>query len=68
MRRRELEELVDETDVLADVNIKDLAKEAKLGWLKTLLITAVWPILKELLLKKINPKIVEIIDKVIQSV
>ena len=64
MRREEIELLVDQSDVLADVDIKEASKEAKIGWIRTLIVVAVWPLMKRVLLKKVNPKILELIDKI----
>lgn len=61
-RREEIETAVDQTDVLAHIDITEVAKEAKLGWLKTLLVKAVWPLIKPLLLKRLNPVLVNLID------
>lgn len=63
--RAAIEKQVEQTDVLADIDIKAIAKEAKIGWVKTLLIAALWPVLKGLLLKKLNARIVQIIEDVI---
>lgn len=67
MRRREVEIAVEETDVLAHIDIVEVAKEAKLGWLKVLLIKTVWPLIKPLLLKRLNPVLVNLIDSLLIS-
>lgn len=65
MRRREIEETIDNTDVLAHIDIVEVAKEAKLNWLKVLLIKTVWPLIKPLLLKRLNPVLVNLIDSLL---
>lgn len=65
MRRIEVEIAVEETDVLAHIDIVEVAKEAKLGWLKVLLIKTVWPLIKPLLLKRLNPVLVNLIDSLL---
>lgn len=65
--RSQIEQAVEQTDVLDDIDIKSAAKEAKIGWVKTLLIAALWPLLKKVLLKKINRRVVEIIEQVLNG-
>lgn len=67
MRRREIEIEVEQTDVLAGIDIVEVAKEAKLGWIKVLLIKTVWPIIKPLLLKRLNPVLVNLIDNILNQ-
>lgn len=67
MRRREIEEAVVQTDVLGAIDIVEVAKEAKLGWLKTILVKAVWPLIKPLLLKRLNPVLVNLIDNILNG-
>jgi hypothetical protein len=67
MRRLEIENQVEQTDVLAHIDITEVAKEAKLGWLKTILVKAVWPIIKPLLLKRLNPVLVNLIDNILNN-
>lgn len=66
--RAAIEQQVEQTDVLADIDIKDVSKAAKIGWLKTLLIAAVWPLIKKELLKRLNSRIVQLIEDVISLV
>lgn len=65
--RRQIEASLADKDVFEGIDIKEVTKEAKIGWLKSLLIAAVWPLLKSVLLKKINPKIVDIIDDILMG-
>lgn len=66
--RARIEQAIEQTDILQDIDIKAVAKESKLGWVKTLLIAAVWPLIKKALSKKIAPKIVDIIENVLKGV
>lgn len=66
MNRDSIEEYVYTTDLL-DVDIKRVAKSAKIGWLKSLIIIAVWPLIKHELLKHMNPKIVNFLDDVLNG-
>lgn len=68
MRRRELIEYVQEVDLLADVTPQDLAKEAKLGWLKKLLIIAIWPIIKPFIAKKIGARLAEVLEGLLDDI
>lgn len=68
MRRREIIEYVNEVDLLADVTPQELAKEAKLGWLKKLLIIAIWPLIKPFLAKKIGVKLTEVLENVLEGI
>ena len=61
-------EAVEQTDLFEGIDIKQVSREAKIGWLKTLILVAVWPLIKSVLLQKVNPKIVKIIDQVINGV
>lgn len=63
-----IQEKVNNTDLFEDVNIRDVSKEAKIGWLKTIILVAVWPIIKSILLRKISPKLVDLIDEVVQEI
>jgi len=63
-----IQEKVNNTDLFEDVNIRDVSKEAKIGWLKTLILVAVWPIIKSILLRKISPRLVDLIDEVVQEI
>lgn len=65
MMRAAIEQQVERMDVLADIDIKEVSKAAKIGWLKTLLIAAVWPLIKKELLKRVNSRIVQLIEDVI---
>lgn len=67
MRKNQIEQVVFNADLLQDVDIKDVAREAKIGWLKSLIVIAVWPLIKSVLLKRLNPKVVELIDRVING-
>lgn len=53
---------IEETDLLADINPNELAKEAKLGWLKKILIVAIWPLIKPFIQRKIGLKLAEVLD------
>ena len=66
--RAQIVNAVENTDVLEGIHIKAIAKEAKIGWVKTLLIAALWPVLKGLLLKKVNARIVQLIENVIEGI
>ena len=63
-----IQEKVNNIDLFQDVNIKEVSKEAKIGWLKTIILVAVWPIIKSILLRKINPRLVDLIDEVVQEI
>jgi hypothetical protein len=63
-----IQEKVNNIDLFQDVNIRDVSKEAKIGWLKTIILVAVWPIIKSILLRKISPKLVDLIDDVVQEI
>lgn len=67
MRRRELIEYVKEVDLLADVSPQDLAKEAKLSWIKKILIIAIWPIIKPFIAKKIGAKLAEVLEGILEE-
>lgn len=62
MRKAFVMQQIEETDLLADINPQDLAKEAKLGWLKKILIIAIWPLIKPYISKKIGTKLADILD------
>lgn len=66
-RRLQIEQAVSNTDIFEDIDIKDVLKESKVGWLKTLLIAALWPTLKKILSARLNPKLVAIIEQVLQG-
>jgi len=68
MRRLQIQEAVESTDVLSDFDIKDAVKKAKVGWLKALIIAAVWPLIKKELLKHLNARIVLLIEDVINGI
>lgn len=68
MRRRELIEYVQEVDLLADVTPQDLAKEAKLGWLKKLLIIAIWPLIKPFIAKKIGERLANVLEGLLDDI
>lgn len=63
-----IQEKVNNVDLFEDVNIREVSKEAKIGWLKTIILVAVWPIIKSILLRKISPKLVDLIDEVVQEI
>lgn len=67
MRKNQIEQAVFNADLLQYVNIKEVTKEAKIGWLKSLIVIAVWPLIKSVLLKRLNPKVVDLIDRVING-
>lgn len=58
---------INDTDLLADITPHDLAKEAKLGWLKKILIIAIWPLIKPYIQKKIGEKLTEILDDLLME-
>lgn len=58
---------IQQTDLLADITPQDLAKEAKLGWLKKLLIVAIWPLIKPFIAKKIGEKLANILDDLLME-
>lgn len=68
MRRRELIEYVQEVDLLADVTPQDLAKEAKLGWLKKILIIAIWPLIKPFIAKKIGERLANVLEGLLEDI
>jgi len=68
MRRREVIEAIQEVDLLADVNPQELAKEAKLGWLKRLLIIAVWPLIKPYIASKIGARLAEVLENLLDDI
>ena len=67
MRRKEILMAVDQVDFLADVKPEELAKEAKLGWLKRLLIIAIWPIIKPFIAKKIGVKLADVLENILEE-
>jgi hypothetical protein len=67
MRKAFVMQQIEQTDLLADINPHDLAKEAKLGWLKKLLIVAIWPLIKPYIAKKIGAKLAEILDDLLME-
>lgn len=67
MRRRVLD-VVQSTDFLEDVKPEELAKEAKLGWLKRILIIAVWPLIKPFIAKKIGERLTEVLEEFIDEI
>lgn len=62
MKRSEIEFEVAHADYLSDINPAELSKGAKLNFFARLILNAIWPYLKVELAKRINPKIVDIID------
>lgn len=68
MRRREVEIILEQHDLLEDIKPEELAKEAKLGWLKRLLIIAVWPIIKPFIAKKVGSKVADIIGNLLEEI
>lgn len=66
--RSAIQSIVQDSDIFQDVDIKQTVKEAKIGWLKALIVIAVWPILKSILQKKVNPKLIDLIDDVLQQI
>lgn len=68
MRRREVEMILEQHDLLEDIKPEELAKEAKLGWLKRLLIIAVWPIIKPFIAKKVGSKVADIIGALLEEI
>lgn len=68
MRRRRVLDVVQSTDFLEDVKPEELAKEAKLGWLKRILIIAVWPLIKPFIAKKIGERLTEVLEEFIDEI
>lgn len=64
MTRAAIYDKVEQSDVLQDFDIKAATKSAKIGWLKSLIIAAVWPLIKKELIKHLNAKIVALIEGV----
>lgn len=67
MRKAFVMQQIEQTDLLADITPQDLAKEAKLGWIKKLLIVAIWPLIKPYIAKKIGSKLAEILDDLLME-
>jgi len=67
MRKAFVMQQIEQTDLLADITPQDLAKEAKLGWLKKLLIVAIWPLIKPFIAKKIGEKLANILDDLLME-
>lgn len=67
MRKAFVMQQIEQTDLLADVTPQDLAKEAKLGWIKKILIIAIWPLIKPFIAKKIGAKLTEILDDLLME-
>lgn len=67
MRKAFVMQQIEQADLLADITPHDLAKEAKLGWLKKLLIAAIWPLIKPFIQKKIGEKLTEILDDLLME-
>lgn len=67
-RRAEIMMAVDQVDLLADVKPEELAKEAKLGWLKRLLIIAVWPLIKPFIAQKIGNRLAEVLEDILDEI
>lgn len=67
MRRREVLMAIEEVDLLQDIKPEELAKEAKLGWLKRLLIIAIWPIIKPFIAKKIGAKLADVLENILDE-
>lgn len=67
MRKAFVMQQIEQTDLLADITPQDLAKEAKLGWLKKILIVAIWPLIKPFIAKKIGEKLANILDELLME-
>jgi len=67
MRRSEIESLVADVDLLENVTPQDLAKEAKLGWVKRLLFFAIWPLIKPLLAKKLGQNVTDLLGRILEG-
>lgn len=67
MRRRVLD-VVQSTDFLEDVKPEELAKDAKLGWLKRIIIIAIWPLIKPFIAKKIGDRLTEVLEEFIDEI
>jgi len=68
MRRSEIESLVADVDLLENVTPQDLAKEAKLGWVKRLLFLAVWPLIKPFLARKLGERVVDVLGNILAEI
>jgi len=68
MRRREIIQAVQEVDLLEGVSPQELAKEAKLGWLKRILIIAIWPLIKPYIASKIGAKLAEVLEDLLDEI
>lgn len=62
MRKAFVIQQIEQADLLADITPQDLAKEAKLGWLKKLLIVAIWPLIKPYIASKVSAKLANLLD------
>lgn len=68
MKRLEIiQQRVEHEKLLDSIDIREVAKEAKLGWVKTLLLLAVWPLIKPILAKKLDPKVIKIIEDLLNT-
>lgn len=68
MRKQEIIMEVRSNDLLEYIKPEELAKEAKLGWLKRLLIIAVWPLIKPFIAKKVGEKVADIIGTLLDEI
>lgn len=67
MRKAFVMQQIEQADLLADIKPQDLAKEAKLGWLKKLLIIAIWPLIKPYIASKVSMKLASLLDDLLME-
>lgn len=67
MRKAFVMQQIEQADLLADITPQELAKEAKLGWLKKLLIVAIWPLIKPFIAKRIGENLANILDDLLME-
>lgn len=68
MRREYVLQEISNVDLLSDITPQELAKEAKLGWLKKLLIIAIWPLIKPFIAKKIGEKLADALENILEGI
>jgi len=67
MRKPEIENHVEQVDLFANVDIKEVAKEAKLGWIIIQILIKVWPKIRAILVKKQKTGLVDVIDLIVNG-
>lgn len=68
MRKEYVIEQVSKVDLLADVDPKEASKDGKLSWIKRLIFIAVWPWVKPYIARKVNEKIAETIEDILEGI